>query len=96
MVNLLEYLGMEGLAWWCDVGKIDKGCGLRVLVGALSKWIFILGMGESWFWGDCWLGSDELKLTFARHFYLSLDKEAKLTDLRKAVDGSWEREFRWR
>jgi hypothetical protein len=53
-------------------------------------------MGESWFWGDCWLGSDELKLTFARHFYLSLDKEAKLTDLRKAVDGSWEREFRWR
>jgi hypothetical protein len=43
MVNLLEYLGMEGLAWWCDVGKIDKGCGLRVLVGALSQWIFIWG-----------------------------------------------------
>jgi hypothetical protein len=53
-------------------------------------------MGESWFWGDCWLGSDELKLTFARHFDLSLAKEAKLTDLRKAIDGSWEREFRWR
>ncbi|MCI69382.1 hypothetical protein A2U01_0090644, partial [Trifolium medium] len=37
---------MEGLAWWCDVGKVDKGCGIESLGWCYASMDLHFGDGE--------------------------------------------------
>ena len=81
--------------WWKDLMEVWWSEGWGRNFEDAFKWK--IGNGDSvLFWEDCWAGNGVVKRVYPRLFSLSSYKDAKVVELGKWINGSWEWQLTWR
>ena len=81
--------------WWKDLMEVWGSEGWGRNFEDAFKWK--IGNGDSvLFWDDCWADNGALKHVYPRLFSLSSCKDAKVTELGKWINGSWEWQITWK
>lgn len=79
--------------WWKDLCRLYWGGSES---GMRDSFLKNLGSGEdTLFWSDYWVGDRCLRDTFPRLYRLSLQKDARVSEMGSWVDGVWNGDFRW-
>ncbi|XP_057809058.1 uncharacterized protein LOC131023530 [Salvia miltiorrhiza] len=90
----LSRKGKSGTGWWGKIISLGGNSNCEWLLNKIERRV---GNGSNTsFWGQKWVGGSTLKLVFPRLFQLSSNKEARIGDLGKWVEGKWMWDLSWR